>query len=145
MKTLLKFLLLVILLNVVRYVFAYPLEGRFVIPGMFGVMEKFPESFNNDFTGTDFAISLFYNFMLWLVAAWIFHLAHPNVNGGFIAKSLKLYGLSCLFFLSLSAVYMNHFNDAVKPFYLYGMLDALILFPIVAVANGLIYPRLFNG
>ncbi len=144
MKTLLKFLVLVILLNVVRYVFAYPLEGRFVIPGMFGVMEKFPESFNNDFTGTDFAISLFYNFMLWLAAAGIFQLAHPKVNGGFIAKSLKIYGLSCLFFLSLSAVYMNHFNDAVKPFYLYSMLDALILFPIVAVANGVIYPKLFR-
>ncbi|NUO81989.1 hypothetical protein HUU05_18095 [candidate division KSB1 bacterium] len=106
---------------------------------------RFPESFNNNFSSTDFAISFFYNFMLWLATAWIFHLAHPNVKGGFILKSLKVYGLTCLFFLSLTAVYMNHFNDAVQPFYLYSMLDALILFPLVAVANGLIYPKLFKA
>lgn len=145
MKIFLKFLLLVLLLNVVRYVLAFHLEGLLVMPGMFGVMGRFPESFNNNFSSTDFAISFFYNFMLWLATAWIFHLAHPNVKGGFILKSLKVYGLTCLFFLSLTAVYMNHFNDAVQPFYLYSMLDALILFPLVAVANGLIYPKLFKA
>lgn len=145
MKTVLKFLLLVVLLNLVRYLFGYYLESWFVLPGMFDVMGKFPESFNTAFSNTDFAISLFYNFMLWLAAAWIFHLAHPNVKGGFILKSLKIYGISCLFFLSLSAVYMNHYVEAVQPFYLYSMLDAILLFPIVAIANGFIYPRLFKN
>lgn len=77
-KTVLKVLLLVGLLNVVRYLFGFHLEGL-VIPGMFGVMEKFPESF----------------------------------------------------------------NGAVKPFYLSSMFDALILFPLIALANGFIYLKLF--
>ena len=144
MKTTVKFLLLVVALNLARYLLGWLPEGRWVIPGMFGVMERFPQSFNVDFNQKDFAVSLFYNFMLWFSAAWIFHLAHANVRGNFIIKSLKVYGISCLFFVSLTAVYMNHFVDPVKPFYLYSMLDAMILFPIVAFANGLLYPRLFK-
>ncbi|MCI0694063.1 hypothetical protein L0337_18900 [candidate division KSB1 bacterium] len=38
--------------------------------------------------------------------------------------------------------FWNHLH--LKVFYLYSMLDAAILFPIVAVANGLIYPRLLK-
>ena len=39
---------------------------------------------------------------------------------------------------------MNHYTDAVKPFYVFSMIDALIVFSIVALANGLIYPKLFK-
>lgn len=144
MKTIFKFLSLVVLLNLARYLLGWLPENWWVMPGMFGVMEKFPESFKVNFEGKDFAVSLFYNFMLWLSAAWIFHLAHAHVRGNFIVKSLKVFGITCLFFISLTAVYMNHFVAAVKPFYGYSMLDAIILFLIVAVANGLLYPRLFK-
>ncbi len=145
MKTFFKLLLLVVLLNVARYVLGFYLESWFVFPGMFGVMEKFPESFNTSFSRADFAISLFYNFMLWFCAALIFHFAHPQVQGGFIVRSLKLYGLAGLFFCSLSAIYMNHYVAAMQPFYLYSMLDAVLLFPLVGLVNGLIYPRLFKS
>ena len=59
-------------------------------------------------------------------------------------KSFKIFGLMCLFFVSVAAVYMNHYTDAVKPFYFFSMIDALIVFLMVALANGLIYPRLFK-
>lgn len=144
MKTFLKLLLLVMLLNVARYLLGFYLKSWWVLPGMFGVMEKFPESFNTNFNSVDFAISLFYNFMLWFTTAWLFHLAHPRLRGGFIVKSLKLYGIAGLFFCSLSAVYMNHYVAAMRPFYLFSMLDALLLFPLVALVNGFLYPRLFR-
>ena len=143
MKTLSKFLLLVVLLNLARYLLGWLPEGWWVLPGMFGVMEKFPESFNLAFSRKDFIVALFYNFMLWLSAAWIFHLAHVRVRGNFIVKSLKIYAVSCLFFLSLTAVYMNHFVAAARLFYWYSMLDAIILFTLVALVNGLLYPKLF--
>ena len=145
MKTLLKFLLLVVILNVVRYLVGGPIEAIFVVEGMHGVMPQFPSAFNLDFSGTDFAISFFYNFMLWFAAAAVFYVAYPALKGHFVVRSLKVFGLMLLFFISLAAIYMNHYVDAVKTFYLYSMLDALILFPIVGIANGLIFPKLFRN
>lgn len=84
-----------------------------MLPGMFGVMVKFPASFNTNFSNADFAASLFYNVMLWFCAALIFNFAHPQMKGGFVVKSLKLYGLAGLFFCSLSAIYMNHYVAAM--------------------------------
>ena len=144
MKSFAKFILLVVLLNLIRYLVGGPVEAITITEGMHKVIPMYPEVFDNDFGTTDFMISLFYNFMLWLTATWVFHIAHSNVTGNFIVKSFKIFGLMCLFFVSLAAVYMNHYTDAVKPFYFYSMIDALIVFPIVALANGLIYPRLFK-
>jgi len=58
-------------------------------------------------------------------------------------KSLKAFGLSLLFFVSVSAIYMNHYSHS-KWFYFWNCLDAIIVLGIVAVAGGLIYPRLFK-
>lgn len=145
MKTVLKFLLLVVILNVVRYLVGGPIEAITIMEPMHEVMPKYPQAFDTEFTNTDFAISFFYNFMLWLTAAWVFHIAHPALKGNFISKSFKIFGLMCLFFISLAAVYMNHYSDPIKKFYLFSMLDAIIVFSIVALANGLIYPRLFKS
>ena len=144
MHTFLKFILLVIALNAVRYLVGGPIEAVTIMEPMHEVIPKFPDVFDNDFDAMDFTISVFYNFMLWLTATWVFHIAHPVVQGNFIGKSFKLFGLMCLFFVSLAAVYMNHYTSVVKKFYLFSMLDALIVFSIVALANGLIYPRLFR-
>ena len=144
MKSFAKFLLLVVILNLVRYLVGGPLEALFVIEGMHGVMPKFPNTFNVDFSGSDFAMSFFYNFMMWVAAAAVFYIAYPSLRGHFIIRSLKVFGLMGLFFVSLSAVYMNHYVPQVRVFYLYSMLDAVILFPIVGIANGLIFPRLFK-
>lgn len=139
-----KFLFLVILLNIVRYVIGAPIEGLVLMEPMHAVMPEYPEVFDTDFSNTDFAVSLFYNFMLWLTATWMFYLVHPVFNGNMIIKSLKVFGLMGLFFVSLAAVYMNHYTAEIKTFYLYSMLDAVILFPLVGLANGLLFPLIFN-
>lgn len=144
MKTFLKFLLLVVMLNAVRYLVGGPIESLFVLDGMFGVMQKFPDAFNSDFSNTDMAVSFFYNFMLWLSAAALFFVAFPALKGHYVIRSLKIHALMCLFFLSLTAIYMNHFVVSVRSFFLYSMLDAVILFLIVGTANGLIFPLLFK-
>lgn len=144
MKTFLKFLMLVVILNVVRYLLGGPLESLFVVEGMFEVMQKFPGAFNSDFSVADFAVSFFYNFMLWFSAEAVFFLAYPALKGHFVIRSLKIYGLTLLFFLSLTAVYMNHFVLPIKTFFLYSMLDAVIVFLIVGTANGLIFPLMFK-
>ena len=82
--------------------------------------------------------------MFWLVAAWMYHLAHSAIKGHHVVKSLKIFGLMGLFFISVAAVYMNHYTAEIKTFYLYSMLDAVILFPLVGLANGLLYPRIMT-
>lgn len=145
MKKIGKFILLVFLLNLIRYLIGGPLEALILMEPMHAVMPKFPEVFNTEFSNADFIISLGFNFMLWLTATWVFYLAHPALKGNYIMKSLKIFGLMGLFFISLAAIYMNHYTDPVKPFYLYSMLDAVILFPIVGLANGLLFPWLFRN
>lgn len=144
MKTVFKFLGLVLLLNIVRYFIGGSIEALVLMEEMHAVMPQYPEVFDTDFSTRDFIISLFYNFMMWLTAAWVFYIAHPQVKGNFIIKSLKIFGLMGLFFVSLAAVYMNHYTADIKTFYLYSMLDAVILFPLVGVANGLLFPKLFK-
>ena len=145
MKTALKFLLLVLLLNVARYIIGSPIEAITIMDQMHRVIPEYPDCFDVDFSGTDLAVSFFYNFMLWLSAAWIFYLAYPNVKGNFIGKSLKIYGVCCLFFISLAAVYMNHYSGAIKEFYIFSMIDAVIVFSVVALANGLLFPWIFKS
>ena len=99
---------------------------------------------NDDFTSTDFAISLFYNFVLWFTVELVFHWLHPVLRGPIWVRSLKSYMLMALFFCSLAAIYMNHYSDEVKSFYLWSMVDALILFPLLGLANGVLYPRFFQ-
>lgn len=142
--TLGKFLLLVVILNIVRYLIGGPIEGLTIMEPMHRVMPEFPGCFNNDFTSQDFAISFFYNFMLWLAVTWIFLLAYPSMRGSFVVRSLKVFAVCCLFFISLAAIYMNHYIPEIRPFYMWSMVDAIILFFIVGLANGLIFPWLFK-
>lgn len=144
MKTILKFLLLVVLLNLVRYFIGGPIEGFTIMEPMHRVMPEYPMCFNNNFTTQDLASSFFYNFMLWLSVTWIFHVAHPALSGSWVVRSLKVFGLGWLFFASLAAVYMNHYVADIRTFYLYSILDALILFPLLGVTNGVLYPWLFG-
>ncbi|MFI5176405.1 MAG: hypothetical protein ACHQKY_16215, partial [Terriglobia bacterium] len=135
---------LVVALNLVRYVAGIPIEFPLVANKMFGVMERNASCFNIHFSTLDRTTSYFYNFVMWSTITWVFHLLHPGLRGSFIGKSLKVYGLMVLFFASVSAIYMNHYIHP-KAFYIYNILDALIIFPIVAVANGLLYPLLMAG
>lgn len=143
MTYLLKFLGFVVILNVVRYVLGFPLERVLIFERLVGAMERSSSCFNVNFSTFDWVTSFFYNFMMWLCCAWVFLAMCPVLRGNYIVKSLKVYALMCLFFLSLSAIYMNHYRHP-RDFYLWNMLDAVLVYSIVALANGLIYPRLFR-
>ena len=139
MLTFIRFLGLVILLNLLRYLVCVPIEMRLVLPRLIRQMEAHSSYFNTNFTSVDWITSYFYNFMMWLTILWLFHLLRPVLKGHEVVKSLKVFGIGFVFFASLSAIYMNHYSHP-KLFYLFNILDALIVFPIVAVANGLLYP-----
>ena len=81
--------------------------------------------------------------MMWLTISWVFVLLHPYLRGSPTVKILKVYGLMYLFFTSVSAIYMNHYSHP-KDFYFYNIFDGLIIFPLVAIANGLVFPRIFK-
>lgn len=141
--TFLKVLTLVILLNLLRYAYAYlPIEGSVFAP-LLGAMERSPSYFNTNFTTFDWVTSYFYNFMLWLMITWVYFYLHPVFKGSHIVKSLKIYGIFWMLFASISAIYMNHYSHP-RDFYLWNILDALLVFPFVALANGLLFPRIFN-
>jgi hypothetical protein len=142
--TVIKFLALVVVLNIVRYVVAGPLEAWLIFGPLSGAMEESAAYFNTSFTTFDWVTSFSYNFMMWLSITWLFFLAEPRLEGSYVVRSLKLYGVAWLFFASLSGVYMNHYSHP-KDFYFFNVLDAAIVFPIVAVANGLLFPRFRLG
>ena len=143
MKTFFKFIGLVVILNIVRYVVAVRIEQLLIFTPLSGAMEKSSSYFNTNFSSFDWVTSYFYNFMMWLTITWVFVLLHPYLRGSSIVKSLKVYGLMYLFFASVSAIYMNHYSHP-KDFYFYNILDGLMVFPLVAVANGLIHPLMFK-
>lgn len=140
----LRFLSLVIVLNVLRYAVGTVLEPILIFPGLFRAMESQSAYFNTSFTQLDWVTSYFYNFVVWLSCVWVFHLMRPALRGNDIAASLKSFGLMWLFFVSVSAVYMNHYSHA-KAFYAWNIADALIMFAVVAIGNGLLYRRIMGN
>jgi hypothetical protein len=140
---LLKLLAYTLVLNVLRY---YPggwLEMYTIMEPMHEPMAMHPDAFG--FTSSDLPSSYFYNFMLWLAVVLIFHIAKDALTGKMIIRSLKVFALCCLFFCSLAAVYMNHFNQDIRTFFMYSMLDAVLLFSFLGSINGLLYPLFFKS
>lgn len=142
--TFIRFLALVLALNVVRYVVGGLIEGPLILPSLFGVMEENPSYFNSEFETIDWVTSYLYNFAMWAVATWFYHICRPVLSGAEIVKSLKVFGLAFLFFASVSFVYMNHYSHP-KEFYLFNVADALVAFLVVGVANGFLYPLLMRA
>lgn len=140
---LLRFVVLVILLNVVRYVVAPLLEGPLVFPGLFGAMEASPDYFNSEFGRWDWITSYAYNFIMWTVTVWLFHLLRPVLRGSDVVASLKVFALSWLMFAAVSAIYMNHYSHP-RAFYVWSILDGVIAFGLVGLANGLLYRRVMG-
>ena len=144
LNTILKFLAFVIVLNFLRYVIAAPLSMIIGILGpVFNAMDNSSSYFNTQFTTFDWVTSFIYNFGMWLTATWVFFIMEKRLSGNHILKSLKVYGLMYLFFISVSAIYMNHYSHP-KDFYIFNMLDAIIAYGVVAVANGLLFPYFFK-
>lgn len=142
-STALRLLLLTLLLNVVRYTLGAIIEIPVVAP-LFSVMGDNPEYFDTSFTTWDRATSYFYNFCVWFAAVVAFHVMHPSLRGGWLARSLQAWGLMWFFFAAVSAVYMNHYAHP-KSFYGWNVLDALLMFGLLAFANALLYPRVVLG
>jgi len=132
-----------VVLNVIRYVVGAVTEPALIFPGLFGAMESASSYFNTSFSRLDWITSYFYNFAVWLTCVWVFHLMRPALHGNDVVASLKAFGLMWLYFASVSAVYMNHYSHS-KTFYGWNIADALMMFTVVAIANGLLY-RKFMG
>ncbi len=141
MSTIARLIGSILILNAVRYVVAGPIEQLTVLPPLFAAMADSPTIFNTDFSSSDWITSFAYNALMWAAAVLTFHGMHPQPAGGWAVKSLKSYGLMCVFFLSVSAIYMNHYSHP-QVFSLYNMGSAVIAFTVVAPANALLYPRI---
>jgi hypothetical protein len=120
------------------------IEPFLIFPGLFGAIEGAAGVFNTSFETVDWVTSYFYNFMVWLVCVWVFHLLRPVLRGGDVLASLKAFGLMWLLFASVSAVYMNHHSHS-KAFYAWNIADALLMFTVVAVCNGVLYRRVMGA
>lgn len=142
-KTALKLVLLCLLLNVVRYFVGGPLEAVTIMEPMHAPMSRYPDVFDTDFTRRDFTVSLGYNFAMWLVVTVVVHLLFPVLRGPAILRSLQGFGLMALFFVSLAAVYMNHYTGPMRAFYAWSMVDALLVFSLLGLVYGVVYPWLF--
>lgn len=141
--TAIRFLALVLLLNLARYFVGGVLEGVLIFEGLFGAMEASAEYFNNDFGPWDWVSSYGYNFTMWAVATWVFHLLRPVLHGSDWVASLKAFGIMWIMFASVSAVYMNHYSHP-KDFYLWNIADGVVVFTVVALVNGLIYRKVMG-
>ena len=140
---LLRFLALVIILNVLRYVGGSLLELPIIFPGLSAATEESASYFNAEFSTFDWVTSFFYNFMMWLVCVWVFHLMRPALKGSDLIASFKAFGIMCLFFASISAILMNHYSHP-KDFYFWIILDGVLMYALVAACNGLLYRRVMG-
>lgn len=140
--TSLKLIFYTVIINVLRYFPGGLIESYTIFEPMHKPMEDYPDCFG--FTDKDLPASFAYNFVLWLSVVLIFHIAHKSLHQHMLIRSLIIYGLCCLFFVSLAAVYMNHYTMGIRTFYLYSMLDGLILFTYLGVINGFLYPLFFK-
>ena len=138
-----RFLGLVLVLNILRYTGGYLFEPFLIYDGLFGAMAESASYFRTEFTTADWMTSYLYNFMMWLCCVWMFHLARPAIPGSDIMASLKVFGIMWLSFASVSFVYMNHYSHP-RQFYFWNVFDALLVFALVAVGNGLLYSRLMG-
>lgn len=139
-ETVVRLLLLVVALNVIRYLVIGPMEQVTIMEPMHRGFVDYPDFFNADFGANDFVISLLYNFSMWVAVVVSFHYMQPALGGPLLVRGLVSFGLSGLFFVSLAAVYMNHFRDHIKPFFFWSMVDAVLVFSLMGVAAGLLYP-----
>lgn len=140
---LMRFLGLVLILNVLRYSGGFLFEPFVIFPGLFGAMEESASYFRNEFTTFDWITSYIFNFLMWMSCTWIFHLARPVIRGSDLVASFKIFGILWLMFASTSAIYMNHYSHP-RDFYFWSVFDALLVFALVAAGNGLLYRKIMG-
>ena len=143
MNNVLRFLLLVLLINIVRYIYAFLPVEQMIFGPLMTAMSASPAYFNSDFSSVDWITSYAYNFVLWFTVTLQYVLLAPHLSGHPVIRSLKVYGIAFLFFASISAIYMNHYSHP-KDFYIWNIADALVVMPFLAVVNGLLAPILLR-
>lgn len=139
-----RFLALVLILNVLRYAGGFLFEPYIIFPDLFGAMAENASYFRTEFTTFDWVTSYLYNFVMWLTCAWVFHLMRPAIRGSDLVASLKVFAILWLMFASVSFIYMNHYAHP-RDFYFWNVFDALLVFTLVAAGNGLLYRRLMGS
>ena len=138
-----RFLGLVLVLNILRYAGGFLFEPFIIFPGLFGAMAENASYFRTEFETFDWVTSYGYNFLMWMCAVWVFHLARPALKGTDLVCSLKVFGVLWLNFAAISAIYMNHYSHS-RDFYFWNILDGLLVYALVAVGNGLLYRRILG-
>ena len=139
-----RFLALVVILNVLRYIGGFLIEPFVIFPGLSAAMENNASYFRTEFETFDWVTSFFYNFVMWLSCVWVFHLMRPAIKGSDYIASFKVFGIMCLFFASISAILMNHYSHP-KDFYFWIVLDGVLMYTLVAACNGLLYRRVLGS
>ena len=143
MMTFLKLLGLIIVLNLVRYLLIGAVEFATIIPPLFDSMEASSSYFNNEFKPFDWVTSYLYNFLMWSIVVYVYHLLHPVLTGNHYVRNLKVFFIMWLFFAAVSAIYMNHYSHP-KDFYLWNIADGFLVYGLLALANGFLYPLFFK-
>lgn len=138
----LKLLLYALFLYLLRLYGIGWIEQQTLFEPMHAPMTAYADCFG--FTMADLPLSHLFNYLLWFSTLLIFHLAQRAMAFHIMIRSLLIFGLVCLFHVSLTGAYMNHFNEGIRVFFRYAMLDALLIFGILGLLNGLAYPLLFK-
>ena len=97
-------------------------------------MKEYPDCFG--FKQSDLPTSYLYDFILWLSVVVIYH---DEIKGKMVFRSFKIFGICCVFFIGLTAVHMIHFKNGIRTFFVYRMIDALILFKFLGIPNRFLY------
>lgn len=138
-----KLFALIILLNLIRYYVIGIVESMLILDGVFGAMEASAGYFNSEFTTFLWVSSYLYNFLMWSIVVVVYHLFHPSLTGNSYFRSLQIFSLMWFFFAAVSLIYMNHYSHPMD-FYLWNIADALLVYLLLALANGFFYPLFFN-
>ncbi len=144
MDRLLRLLALILLLNLLRYLPIGYIESLLVLDPLFAAMAADADYFVSEFTTFLWVSSYFYNFVMWSVIVIAYHLFHGQLPGNSYQRSLRVFGFMWVFFAAVSAIYMNHYSHP-PGFYLWSVVDALLVYLLMALANGLLYPLLVPG
>ena len=118
------------------------LEQLILFGPMHEPMAQYPDCFG--FTEADLPLSHLFNYLIWFSVILIFHLSRMGVQWKVFWHSLLIFGLAYLFYLGIAGAFMNHFNQGIRVFFRYAMLDAFLVFGILGIVNGLSYPYFFK-
>lgn len=138
----LKLIAYVLFLYLVRLFVIGWVEQYTIFGPMHEPMTAYEDCFG--FTMDDLPLSHLFNYCLWLSVVLLFHLTRKSLEWKTIWTSLIVFGVCCLLFISLTGAYMNHFNQGIRVFFRYAMLDGVLLFGSLGLLNGLVYPVVFR-